>query len=421
VRLGHHAEVLQLVLQTDAAADALQGLLNLWLQQQQDNADAGFRTALGKMCGDAPSATVLLAALDASLQLQLVPAVVQLLQLLPAAAPGSSCSQLLTSPQLEQCVQLLCSCSSSDAAAQAAWEAVQRLVSECLTSGTDAGEPAVFTADTIAAYAAAAAAAAAASSQQSIQQQLQQMASTAVLLEAVLLLAGRADAAGAALLLEAVLSGCASQQLPAQQVLQCLTADNLQQLLGLLCKHSSSMPAAEQLVQMWMCQGGQQLPQAAAMALLEAYGKHRSNLQPGAAAVLLGAVSKAALPAASADSNGQQQQGAAAVCSASTRLIAQVCACLAYPSGTSDGSAAAAATAWVDELSSPAAAAALFSCWYWQQPGDPGVLLLLYSRSRQGPGAVKPSLCSLLLDLCLAAAGRDADWHTSKWGKVVSV
>jgi hypothetical protein len=157
---------------------------------------------------------------------------------------------------------------------------------------------------------------------------------------------------------------CASQQLQTQQVLQCLTAGNLQQLLGLLCKHSSSMPAAEQLVQLWVCQGGQQLPQAAAMILLEAYGKHRSDLQPGAAAVLLGAVGKTLLPAVTANENSPQQQDAATACSSSTKLIAQVYGCLAYPSGTNDSAAAAAASAWVDELSSPAAAATLFSCWY---------------------------------------------------------
>jgi hypothetical protein len=139
------------------------------------------------------------------------------------------------------------------------------------------------------------------------------------------------------------------------------------------------------------------------MVLLEAYGKHRSDLQPGAAAVLLGAVSQPQQSSAGANTNDQQQQDAVAACSSSSQLIAVLCSSLAYlsapPAGFDQPAAAAAATAWVDELSSPAAAAALFSCWYWQQPRDPGLLLLLYSRARQGSGAAKPSLAGLLLDL----------------------
>jgi hypothetical protein len=107
------------------------------------------------------------------------------------------------------------------------------------------------------------------------------------------------------------------------------------------------------------------------MTLLEANGKHRSDLQPGAAAVLLGAVNHLQLPTGIANSNGQQQQqqqDAAAACSSSSQLISVLCSSLAYPSASptapdQPAAAAAAATAWVDELSSPAAATALFSCW----------------------------------------------------------
>jgi hypothetical protein len=210
VRLGRHAEALQLVLQTAAAGDALPQLLNLWQQQQKQqqlsaaaSKEQGIaEPGLGKISGDPPQAEVLQDALSAALQLQLVPAVAQLTQLLPgAAAPGSRWSQQLTIQQVEQCVQLL---SSQNAASQAAWEAAQQLVSDCLASAE--GAPA-FTADTVAAYAAAAAAA---SQQASVKQQLQKMAGTAVLMQAIMLLAGRSDAAATALLLEAVLSGCDS-------------------------------------------------------------------------------------------------------------------------------------------------------------------------------------------------------------------
>uniref|UniRef100_A0A383WIR3 Uncharacterized protein n=1 Tax=Tetradesmus obliquus TaxID=3088 RepID=A0A383WIR3_TETOB len=289
VRLGCHEAVLQLVLQTAAAGDALQRLLSLWQQQltavdgSSEASTEGFAGAaveggLGRVCGDAPPASVLLAALTASLR-------------------------------------------GPDAASQAAWEAAQALVSECLASGIDAGVPAAFTADTVASYAAAAAAAAAAASSQTARQQ------------------------------------------------------QLHRMAGI-----------------WQA--------------------HRSDLQPAAAAVLLGAVSQPQLSVATVTSNGnqqqQQQQPAASACSHGTKLIAQVCNSLAYPAAAADS---AAATSWVDELSSPAAAAALFTCWYWQQPGDPGLLLLLYHRSRQAPGSIKPSLGGLLLDLGLAAAGRAGDWH----------
>jgi hypothetical protein len=251
------------------------------------------------------------------------------------------------------------------------------------------------------------------------------MAGPAVLVQAIVELASKANAAGTVLLLEAVLLGAASQQLQMQEVLQCLTGDSLQHLLGLLCKDCSSMPAAEQLVRFWMCEGGLQLPQAAALALLDAYRKHRSDLQPGSAAVLLEAVSLPQLTTATVNGNSQQQQQqqaieaqSAAACRSSTELIAQICACLSYPATTPSGLAAAAAagaaadTAWVDKLSSPAAAAALFSCWFWQQPADPRLLLLLYSRARKVPGSA--SVEGLLLDLGLAAAGRAADWREGR-------
>jgi hypothetical protein len=255
VRLGRHAEALQLVLQTAAAGDALQQLLNLWQQQQQQQQPAvtskeqgAAEPAPGEVSGEPPAAAVLQEALSAALQLQLVPAAAQLLRLLPgAAAPGSRWSQLMTIQQVQQCVQLLSARTAADAVTQAAWEAAQQLVNDCLASA--AGAPA-FTADTVAAYAAAAATATGASSQTSVTQQLQQMAGTAVLMQAVMLLAGRSDAAATALLLAAVLSGCDNHQLQTQDVLQSLTADNLQQLLPLLCKASSSLPAAEQLVQL---------------------------------------------------------------------------------------------------------------------------------------------------------------------------
>jgi hypothetical protein len=442
VRLGHHEEVLQLALQTGAAEDTFQQLLNLWQGQQHLPASAAAAAAAaisagsgGKQLeaaaaevdrdyGSPPAATVLLAATEASLQLQSVPAVTQLLQLLQRAAAGSSLSQLLTSQQVEQCVQLLCLSSGTGTGSQAAWEAAQQLVNDCLLDSAVMSGVARITATTVASYAAAAAAVVKDST--TCQQQLQRMAGPAVLVQAIRELASKADAAGTVLLLEAVLSGIASQQLQTQEVLQCLTGDSLQQLLGLLCRDSNSMPAAEQLVRFWMCTGGRQLPQAAAIALLDAYGKHRSALQPGSAAVLLGAVSFPQLAPATVNSNSQQQQqqaaakGSADACRSSTELIAQICAGLSYPATTPGGPAAAAAagavedTAWVDDLSSPAAAAALFSCWFWQQPTDPGLLLLLYSRARQGPGSAKPSLEGLLLDLGLAAAGRAADWHTGR-------
>ncbi len=77
-------------------------------------------------------------------------------------------------------------------------------------------------------------------------------------------------------------------------------------------------------------------------------------------------------------------------------------------------------TSWIDKLSGPAAAAALFSCWAWQLPGSgsPEVLLLLYHRARQAKAAAKPSIEGLLLDLGLAAAGRAAAWHEGEQSAV---
>jgi hypothetical protein len=83
-----------------------------------------------------------------------------------------------------------------------------------------------------------------------------------------------------------------------------------------------------------------------------------------------------------------------------------------------------AVSAWVDRLSHEAAAAALFSTWYWSTPAAAaavtggagmqlpsssfiGVLgLSLYAAARDG----KPSLSSLLLDLGLTAAAGACDW-----------
>jgi hypothetical protein len=90
-----------------------------------------------------------------------------------------------------------------------------------------------------------------------------------------------------------------------------------------------------------------------------------------------------------------------------------------------------AVSVWVDRLSHEAAAAALFSTWYWSQPAaaaarpagtstaitlpaasSVGALgLQLYHAARVG----KPSLGSLLLDLALLAAAAAGDWDEGGW------
>jgi hypothetical protein len=171
---------------------------------------------------------------------------------------------------------------------------------------------------------------------------------------------------------------------------------------------------------------------AETVALVNALAQQHPDIQPAAASVGFGVVSATDLAASGADSITTDGTAINTDCVLASQLVTQLC----YMQLPQQGRAAAdveelsAVSVWVDKLSHEAAAAALFSKWYWSQPaaaaaaGDSdagtaaakqfpaasslGVLgLSLYAAARDG----KPSLGSLLLlDLALTAAAAAGDW-----------
>lgn len=194
-----------------------------------------------------------------------------------------------------------------------------------------------------------------------------------------------------------------------------------------LCSIRSGLAVAVRLLKYWIHQG-QVVPETSLLTFIEAVA-HKDDMQPAMAAVQLGLIDPSQLTAAA--SSGHQQhtrkQPAAAHDSQNvdllvscTHQIAELCFQLVLPA---EGDIPQLDDAWIQQLSCSAAAVTLFSCWLWQPallsdtassvaPRQLGaeLLLALYRQIRHGPGAVKPSLDSLVLDLGLAAAGRAAAW-----------
>jgi hypothetical protein len=455
VRLGKHADALQLVQQVPRGMQQLPALISLWSAQLQQAQQAGAAQATmsysddegepqqqqqsrskqtARVRGTPVTLPVLQQALAVALQgsqLQLSGQVVALMQ--QAAAPDSSMPELFAEGQLEQYLLLLCIDSSSASFATA---------TELVTACVDSSAHVQFDAQVVSAYATAAAASGAGNASQ----QLLRMAELPVLLQAAMQLASQQDAAPVQLLLCAVLGACSGGGITVNELLQQLSASDLQQLLSVSCRSAAGMCIAEQLVLMWL-DSNRQLPLASALTFLDGCGQASPHLQPPAAAAALGLVAPAQLEAAAAaggsgtGTSSQQHADmsipadssdeAAARAVASTQLVARVCQQLCQPGDLSAAAGSDAEssldTSWVGRLSGPAAAVALLSCWAWQQqqqvdgsntntaPG-PELLLLLYHASRQGSGSAKPRLAGLLLDLGLAAAARSGEWQEGEWG-----
>jgi hypothetical protein len=146
--------------------------------------------------------------------------------------------------------------------------------------------------------------------------------------------------------------------------------------------------------------------------------------------VSFGLVSADDLKAAGADTFSSSSESTATTEDAvqASQLIARLCYMQLPQQQQGDASAEELSDVvnnWVDRLSHDAAAAALFSTWYWSTPAAAaaavkgvlgvhlpsassiGVLgLSLYAAARDG----RPSLSSLLLDLGLTAAAGARDW-----------
>jgi hypothetical protein len=174
------------------------------------------------------------------------------------------------------------------------------------------------------------------------------------------------------------------------------------------------------------------VPHSVTASLLNALAQQHPELQPCTAAAELGLVSADGSLAAGADSYSIDSTAPSADTLQASRLIAELCYSQLLQQDSVDvGFLRDAVSVWVDKLSHEAAAAALFSTWYWSQPdaaatqsagvsaaiklpvaSSLGALgLQLYHAARVG----KPSLGSLLLDLALLAAAAAADWDEGGW------
>jgi hypothetical protein len=416
-----HAAALQLVAQQDGAL--LVPLATMW-QQQVPSTDVLVQ-ALQQLCafsshlGNAAAADVaeqLLALLEQQQALQ------QAVQAQPTTAV--------------QLVQLLSEQSKL---------AVALTVVSCLLE-TSSGD-----ADAVAPAVAALVRAAVSAQRDDLQQQvvdllLQQPADVeqqqAVLLAGLDQLLASKQAAAVGLLLH-VLQTSAKEQ---QQLPALLEPLQLEQLVVLCCSAASSsssssggvfgLPMPLGLAQQCVDASSSStsatvVPPAITVSLVNALAQQHPELQPAAAAVALSLVSAEELTAAGADSISNDSAATSAVAVQASQLIAQLCY-MQLPQQGSNSSDVEELTdsvsIWVDKLSHEAAAAALFSSWYWSQPAAAaaaagsagpapaiqlpaassiGVLgLSLYIAARHG----KPSLSSLLLDLALTAATDARDW-----------
>jgi hypothetical protein len=217
------------------------------------------------------------------------------------------------------------------------------------------------------------------------------------------------------------------QQQALQQTVQAQPATAVQ-LVQLLSEQSMLAVALRVVTCMLDQASATGVSPAMTVSLVTALAQQQLELQPAAAAVAFGLVSAEDLTAAGADSIYSDSAATSADAIRASQLIAQLC-CMQLPQqGVADlEELSDTVSIWVDKLSHGAAAAALFSTWYWSQPtaaaaagsvatpqtlqlpaaSSIGVLgLSLYAAARDG----KPSLSSLLLDLALVAAADARDW-----------
>jgi hypothetical protein len=424
-----HAAALQLVQQQDSAL--LQHLAKLW-QQQVPGPNVLVR-ALQQLC-ESGSDNTLVGAAAADVAVVLL-SLLEQQEALQQAVHGQAAVQL---------VQLLSQHHRLTAALQ---------LTSCMLSSFQAGEvEEAVVAGAVAAVAEAAAAAQNHEAQQWRWQQvvelLQQQPADAEQRQAVLLAAldpllASKQAAAVALLLSALQPG-AEEQLPLPALLEPM---QLQQLVDLCCKAPSStaistssssvtaLPSPLQLAQQCVTSSttaAAAAPSEVTVSLLNALAKQHPELQPSAAAAVLGLASAEDLESAGADSVVGSSAAQRAELLQASKLIAQLCYVRLLQHGNAEAEALRdAVSVWVDKLSREAAAAALFSTWYWSQQDSAtaataatagqfadkvaamdasyvGALgLQLYRTARVG----KPSLGSLLLDLALAAAAAAADWE----------
>jgi hypothetical protein len=404
-----HAAALQLVAQQDAAL--MVPLAAMW-RQQVPSTDVLVQ-ALQQLCADS-SRLGSAAAANVAEQLLTLLEQHQALQQAVQAQPATAV----------QLVQLL--------SEQSKLAGALRLVS-CML------ETALVDADAVAPAVAALVKAAAGAQHGDLQQQvvdllLQQPADVeqqqAVLLAGLDQLLASKQAAAVGLLLHVLLSSTKEQQ----QLPLLLEPVQLEQLVVLCCSAASSstsssvfgLPRPLQLAE--QCIESSSTSPAITVSLVNALAQKHPELQPAAAAVAFGQVSAEDVTAAGADSISSGSAAVSANAVQASQLIAQLC----YMQLSQHGSTIAdveelsgAVSSWVDKLSHEAAAAALFSTWYWSQPtatagsagtapaiqlpaaSSIGVLgLSLYAAARDG----KPSLSSLLLDLALTAAADARDW-----------
>jgi hypothetical protein len=256
----------------------------------------------------------------------------------------------------------------------------------------------------------------------------QQVPSTDVLVQALQeVCAGSSQLGSAAANVAEQLLTLLEQQQALQQAVQAqpTTAVQLVQLLIAQSKLASALRLVSCMLEKSLATV---VTPAMTVSLVNALTQQRYDLQPAAAAVAFGVVSAEDVTAAGADSISSGSAANTADAVRVSRLIAQLCY-MQLPqqsSTTADGEELKdAVSVWVDKLSHEAAAAALFSTWYWSQPAaaaggaqtvqapqlpaasSVGVLgLSLYAAARAG----KPSLSSLLLDLALMTAADARDW-----------
>jgi hypothetical protein len=355
---------------------------------------------------------------------------VHALHLLTKLSRGGNLVPDVLPPQLlEACMLLLCQAANSckdQAAADFYWLPVRRLVQDCLAAATHL--PAAV-------LAALVATAVKTCHSPSISPQLVlQLAPVYDVLQAVMQLVQQKDEAATALLVNCLLTSCTDGLLQPEQLLHEMNNEQLDLLVQCFCSSGSSIALAEQLLQLWMQHRASHVPRAAALAYVTACGLHGADLLPEHAAVVLGlmqqqqqqqpaaAAGRTVAPAAgttTADDDRQdmatplhvQQQNIKARTQLVARCCQQLCQSVDESASLTDP---ALEVGWIQQLNSPAAAVALFSCCLWSgsaRADGPSLLLELYHRTRQAPGAAKPSLESLVLDLGLIAAGRAGDWR----------
>jgi hypothetical protein len=254
----------------------------------------------------------------------------------------------------------------------------------------------------------------------------QQLPSTDVLVQALQQLCADSSQLGSAAadVAEQLVTLLEQQQALQQAVrAQPATAVQLVQLLS----EQRKLVAALSLVSCLLDQASSTVvTPAMTVSLVNALAQQQFELQPAAAAVAVGLVSAEELTAAGADSISTDSTAISTDSIRASQIIAQLCYMQLPLQGVADVEELSdTVSVWVDKLSHAAAAAALFSTWYWSQTTNAtggvataqtlqlpaassiGVLgLSLYAAAPAG----KPTLSSLLLDLALNAAADARDW-----------